>query len=138
MNELYHKKLKAPRSSNEPPLFVNKEEGIQLIKNKRVAYHTEPQSAYSEIANTFNEQEICELRQVNFLHFELLPPTFKILKTIFIFHNIPTPISSNNNVHLEILINMFPNENAFPDIDQMKSNGCIKLNNISALSDKFE
>lgn len=80
MEELYHKKLKAPRSSNEPQLFVNKEEGIQLIKNKRVAYHTEPQSAYSEIANTFNEQEICELRQVNFLHCEFLPSTFIISK----------------------------------------------------------
>lgn len=64
MDELYHKKLKEPRGPNEPPLFVTNEEGIKLVKDHKVAYHTEPQSAYSIIADTFNEQQICELRQV--------------------------------------------------------------------------
>lgn len=49
------------------PNFLSIEEGLAKVKEGGFAYHTEATSAYPLIAKTFEQEEICDLNEIDFV-----------------------------------------------------------------------
>lgn len=59
--ELYNKKIK---NSNNNSGFYEPEDGLRLVKKGGFAFHVETSTAYPIIEETFTNEEICELQEV--------------------------------------------------------------------------
>lgn len=49
------------------PNFWSIEDGMSKVKHGGFAYHTEVSSAYALIAKSYNQKEICDLNEIDFL-----------------------------------------------------------------------
>lgn len=66
--DIYIQKLNSSKIyESGKPNFLTVEAGIAKVKEGGFAYHTEATSAYPLIAKTFNQDEICDLNEIDFL-----------------------------------------------------------------------
>nr|XP_036670332.1 ionotropic receptor 75a isoform X2 [Drosophila suzukii] len=65
ITRLIEKKLSSLRSTNELPIFSHIEEAVPYLKNGGFAFHCEVVDAYPVIAEYFDANEICDLREVS-------------------------------------------------------------------------
>ncbi|KAH8329361.1 hypothetical protein KR074_008518 [Drosophila pseudoananassae] len=65
ITRLIQKKLSASRSSSELPIFAHIEEAVPFLKAGGFAFHCEVVDAYPVIAEFFDANEICDLREVS-------------------------------------------------------------------------
>lgn len=67
-HDIYIQKLNRSKIyENGKPNFVSPADGIKLVKTGGYAYHTDESSAYNFIAEYFNQNEICDLNEIDFL-----------------------------------------------------------------------
>ncbi|XP_016963044.1 ionotropic receptor 75a [Drosophila biarmipes] len=65
ITRLIEKKLSSSRSPNELPIFSHIEEAVPYLKTGGFAFHCEVVDAYPVIAELFDANEICDLREVS-------------------------------------------------------------------------
>ncbi|KAH8410667.1 hypothetical protein KR009_011326, partial [Drosophila setifemur] len=65
ITRLIEKKLSSTRTSNELPIFTHIEEAVPFLKAGGFAFHCEVVDAYPVIAEFFDANEICDLREVS-------------------------------------------------------------------------
>ncbi|KAI8043341.1 hypothetical protein M5D96_004670 [Drosophila gunungcola] len=65
ITRLIEKKLSSSRSSKELPIFSHIEEAVPYLKAGGFAFHCEVVDAYPVIAEFFDANEICDLREVS-------------------------------------------------------------------------
>ncbi|XP_030383982.1 ionotropic receptor 75a [Scaptodrosophila lebanonensis] len=65
VTRLISRKLSASRGPQEVPIYSHIDEAVPYLKKGGFAFHCEVVDAYPKIANLFDANEICDLRQVS-------------------------------------------------------------------------
>lgn len=75
MQFLYKRKIFPPGAKK--PNYFDPEIGIEKVKHGGFAYHTDVPTAYYLIRKTFDNDDICELEEIDFIKAIMLPVVYQ-------------------------------------------------------------